>query len=40
MQKDYEYFWGLYKWGLCKEQKDYGSENKWKALCEIFRRTR
>lgn len=36
MQKDYEYFWGLYKWGLCKEQKDYGSENKWKALCEIL----
>lgn len=36
MQKDYEYFWGLYKWGLCKEKKDYGSENKWKALCEIL----
>lgn len=29
MQKDYEHFWGLYK-------KDFGSENKWKDLCEIL----
>lgn len=29
MQKDYEYFWNLYK-------KDFGSESKWKALCEIL----
>lgn len=36
MQKDYEYFWRIYKRGLCKESKDYGSENKWKALCEIL----
>lgn len=29
MQKDYEYFWNLYK-------KDFGSETKWKALCDIL----
>lgn len=29
MQKDYEHFWNLYK-------KEFGSESKWKALCEIL----
>lgn len=36
MQKDYEYFWELYKLGPCKEKKDFSSETKWKALCDIL----
>lgn len=30
MQKDYKYFWGLYKSGK------FGSERRWKALCSLL----
>lgn len=30
MQKDYKYFWGLYKSG------DFGSEKRWKDLCSLL----